>query len=101
MVGKEQVVSGPFAGLVEQEHSMPLGSTTFSPSLKIWPDSVMQFGPVEHRGMVMTTTTTPTPKASDDVTDHAHQKTTTNKRYRYDRCYMGPNVTLMTGVTWA
>ena len=80
MVGKEQVVSGPFAGLVEQEHSMPLGSTTFSPSLKIWPDSVMQFGPVEHRGgddnnnnsyialypvkshkleVIMTTTTTP------------------------------------------
>ena len=50
MVGKEQVVSGPFSGLVEQEHSMPLGSTTLSPSLRIWPDSVMQFGPVEHRG---------------------------------------------------
>ena len=82
----------------------------------------MQFGPVEHRGgddnnnnsyialypvkshkleVIMTTTTTPTPKASDDVTDHAHQKTTTNKRYRYDRCYMGPNVTVMTKATGA
>ena len=81
----------------------------------------MQFGPMEHRGgddnnnnsyialypvkshkleVIMTTTTTPTPKASDDVTDHGHQ-TKKNKRYRYDRRYMGLNVTVMTGVTWA
>ena len=69
----------------------------------------MQFGPMEHRGgddnnnnsyialypvkshklaVMMTTTTTPTPKASDDVTDHGHQ----TKKI---------NVIVMTGVTWA
>ena len=45
--GSEHTASGLF---MEQKHTLPSGSTTSSPSPTIWPDFVLQFGPVEHRG---------------------------------------------------